>query len=97
MNQVGTTTDNRPVVAGVFTLVGTHGIPLDIVLTELEKAGLVVSWPDYVKGALADGHKPSNLRSRIREAVEDVYGEEHAREVDARLELLPGMARIVAG
>jgi hypothetical protein len=32
MNQVGITTDGRPVVSGVFPLVGTRGLPLEIIL-----------------------------------------------------------------
>jgi hypothetical protein len=32
MNQVGITTDGRPVVSGFFPLFGTRGLPLDIIL-----------------------------------------------------------------
>lgn len=88
MNQVGTTTDGRPVVAGVFPLFGTHGVPLDIILAELTRDGLVVSWPDYVALALADGHRPARIKSRVLEAVEDVLGADHARAVGVRLDRL---------
>lgn len=88
MHQSGITTDDRPVLAGVFPLFGTHGLPLDIILAELNARGLVVDWPDYVAGALSDGHKPPRIRSRIVEAVEDVMGTEVSREVGKRLDLL---------
>jgi hypothetical protein len=32
MNQVGITTDGRPIVSGFFPLVGTRGLPLEIIL-----------------------------------------------------------------
>jgi hypothetical protein len=86
MNQVGITTDGRPLVAGVFPLLGTHGVRLEVIIAELARAALVVSWPDHVADARADGHKPARVKTRVLEAVEDVHGADSAREVGARLE-----------
>ena len=42
MNQVGITTDGRPVVSGVFPLFGTRGLPLEIILA-VERRHLTVA------------------------------------------------------
>ena len=86
MHQTATTTDNYPVLAGVFPLVGTHGVPLEIVLDFFQRRGMVMDWPDYIAGALADGHKPRTIKARILAAVGDVYGPDHRKAVAERLE-----------
>lgn len=92
MRQSGITTDDRPVVADVFPLVGTRGVPLDIVLGELARAGFVVDWPDFVSQALADGANPQRLKAKILDAVTDIHGAEHAERVGVRLDLILGGA-----
>ena len=88
MRQSGITTDDRPVVADVFPLVGTRGVPLDIVLGELLKAGFVVDWQDFVRQALADGANPERLRTKILDAVSDIHGVDYTEQVGVRLEKL---------
>ena len=71
IRQTGITTDNRIVLGGVFPLVGTHGIPLEIVLAYFKERGRVVDWPEYIGGALKDGHKPrGTIKSRIAQPWE---------------------------
>jgi hypothetical protein len=48
MQESGMMTDNRPVLAGSFPLVGTHGVPLEVVLAFFQQRGLVMDWPDYI-------------------------------------------------
>lgn len=38
MHQTGETTDGKVVVSGVFTLMSTHGLPLEFILEELKRA-----------------------------------------------------------
>lgn len=75
IRQSGITTEGLPVLANVFSLVGTHGIPLEIILYKFQQEGIVVDWEDYIKGALKDGHNPKTIKARILAAVGDVYGE----------------------
>ena len=48
MEQSGETTDGRPVYAKVFPLVGTHGVPLEVILHRFKDSGHIMDWPDYV-------------------------------------------------
>lgn len=88
MKQSGETTEGRPVYAEVFPLVGTHGIPLELILHQFKDNGIVMDWPDYVAGAMKDGHKPRTIKARILSAVGDVYGPEHRDQVGVRLNRL---------
>lgn len=88
MQQSGITEDGIPVYSGVFSLVGTHGLPLELILDRFKQEGRVVDWPDYVAMALKDGHKPVTIKARILAAVGDVYGPAHRDEVERRLETL---------
>lgn len=85
MKQSGITTDGKPVFAGVFPLMGTHGVPLEIILHNFMDTNRVVDWPDYIKSALKDGHKPRTIKARILAAVGDVYGSAYKKEIEARL------------
>lgn len=88
MQQSGLTIEGLPVYSGVFPLVGTHGVPLEIVLDHFRQTGRVVDWPDYIDGAMKDGHKPRTIKSRILTAVGDVYGSVHRCQFEERLSRL---------
>ncbi|WP_337187575.1 hypothetical protein [Phenylobacterium sp.] len=81
------TTDGRPVMAGTFALVGTHGLPLELILDFFARRNWVIDWIDYIRAALADGHKPATIKARILAAVGDVHGSAYAREVQKRLDV----------
>lgn len=61
-------------MAGVFSFVGTHGIPLEVVLEMMKSKGLVVSWPDYVERAMEQGAKMRTVRAKVMVSVGEVYG-----------------------
>ena len=84
------TTDGREVCGGLFKYVGTHGLPLEMILQEIERAGAVMDWVNYITDALRDGHKIETIRARISEATADIYGPFHRDEVLKRIELLVG-------
>lgn len=77
--QIGITTDGRPVVRHVFALIGTHGIPLEMVLELMKAKGLVVSWPYYVQDSLADGAKMRTIEARVFSAISEVHGPVYAK------------------
>ena len=85
MAKIGVTTEGLSVQANIFPLVGTHGVPLEYVLHHFKDNGMVMDWPDYIKGALKDGHKPRTIKARILAAVGDVYGPEYRKQVEIRL------------
>lgn len=74
------------VVGGAFSAVGTHGLPLEVVLMFFKDNNWVVDWVDYVNGALKDGHNLSTVRSRIFSAVGDVYGPKYRDAVIERFD-----------
>lgn len=85
MYQSGKTIDGNPVFAGVFRFIGTHGLPLEIVLSEFQKKGWVIEWTDYISDALKDGANFKNIKARISVAVGDVYGTKYREQVQLRM------------
>jgi hypothetical protein len=73
---------------GAFRFIGTHGLPLELVLSFLKDHGQVIAWDDFVKDALKDCWKPRTIRARIAAAVGDVYGPEYVKEWLPRMDLL---------
>lgn len=65
MNQSGITIDGKPVLSGVFDLVGTVGLPLDIVICELIDRGAVIDMMDFIRDARRDGWKNRTIISRF--------------------------------
>lgn len=87
MNMSGTTEHtNYPVMSGVFTLVGTHGTPLEAVLDYFKERNMVVDWLDYVQFALKDGANIGTIKARISSSVGECYGPKYKKEVMDRLE-----------
>ena len=67
-----------------FKLVGTHGIPLEMVLEHFKANDIVISWPHYVAHATKDGAKMKSIRAKVMAAVGEVYGPVHLRGFAAR-------------
>jgi len=88
MNQSGITIEGNTVFAGVFKFVGTHGLPLEVILHKFKENNHVVDWCDYILMALKDGHNPKTIKSNIIAAVGDVYGPRYCEEITTRLNKL---------
>lgn len=86
MKQSGVTPEGHKVISGVFSLVGTHGLPLELILEDFKEKNRVVDWIDYIRSALKDGGKISNIKARIIAAVGDVYGADYRQEIEKRLD-----------
>ncbi len=71
-------------MSGVFSFVGTHGIPLEVVLEMMKSKGWVVSWPDYVRESMRQGSKMRTVRSRVMSSVGEVYGPFYLRGFETR-------------
>ena len=78
ITQVGVTTDNRPVVAGVMRFRETYGLPLGVIFDVLERRGFVVSWLHLLDEAHKIGVNESKFGAELRTAIIDVYGKEYA-------------------
>jgi len=86
LNIAGKTTDGKDVTSGNFSLVGSHGLPLELVLMFMKEKELVIDWLDYINGALKDGANIETVKARISSAVADVYGPKYRDEVMKRIE-----------
>ena len=58
----------------MFQLFDSLGIPLDMLLSTLDGHRFVVDWPVFLEDALDHGWREKTLRSRLTEAISDVYG-----------------------
>ena len=74
LKQTGVCPDGTPVMAGVFVLVDTHGVPLTTAVELLQGKGVMPDWLDFYQSALRVGWKPVGILSKMDEAVLDVYG-----------------------
>jgi hypothetical protein len=84
MKIIGITTDDKPVVAGVYKMCGTHGLPLEIVLDYFRTHVLIISWSDFIIDALNEGTSSRTIRAKILSAMADIYGPKYTSEFDAR-------------
>ena len=55
-------------------MVDTHGVPLPIVLSQLEDSKMIPCWITFYEKAVAAGWKPQGVISKLESAVGDVYG-----------------------
>lgn len=82
---VGESTDGIVIVKGVYPLVDTHGIPLEVVLDYLKSHGMMPDWLDYYEASVEAGTKPERAIVRLSTAVGDVYGPTFRVEWESRL------------
>lgn len=84
----GKTTEDAPVMKGLFRYHADLGLPLEDLLDMVNAKGWIVDWPDFVAGAKQDGWKDRTIVSKIVSACNEVYGKEHVGEVEKRLLVL---------
>ena len=71
---------------GLFKLVDTHGIPLDLVIEQFGKSNMVIDWIDFLESANKCGWKSSTTLNKIEAALCDIKGEEYSKCVITRLQ-----------
>ena len=76
----------QPVLAGIYRLHETHGIPLEIILAYLAEHKIIPSFLDYYWEAEAAGMKHSRILAKLKEAMLDTYSPDYITEVINRLE-----------
>lgn len=84
--QVGETTDNKKVVAGVWKTFETHGLPLDIIFTLCIRKNYVPDWVALYKEMKASGMQHDRALSKLEEAICDSYGKEFSDKITSTLE-----------
>ena len=82
---MGRTEDGKPVVSGMFKMVDTHGIPLEVVISHLNDNGLMPSWTHFYDRAVKAGWKPDGVIQKLTVAVGDIYGPEFREEWEERM------------
>lgn len=86
--QVGITTDNKPVLSGIYKFYETHGIPLDVIFICFMENNWVPSWIDLYKDCKLAGIKHERIIAKLSEAIQDSFGEGWAQQVISKLNLL---------
>lgn len=85
LTEVGHTRNGQIVVAGVYAFYETHGLPLDVIIENLQARNSLVDWKDFWISATTAGVKPRRLSMMIEMACSDVLGAEYAQAVMQKL------------
>ena len=65
-NIVGKTVEGKFVFGGVFKLVDTYGLLLDMILEEFKQKGCVISWKDFYQDAKKAGWRKDIIIKKVR-------------------------------
>jgi len=90
LHQTGITTEDKKVVAGIYSFYETYGLPLNIVLMCFQTKDWVPDWIDLYLSATKAGMKHTRILSMLEEAISDSFGKEWTTEVISRLDHLYG-------
>ena len=85
INIVGKTTDGKIVLKNAFVYMSTVGLPMDILLIELDKRNFIIDWIDFCKCALLDGWKRKTIYNKIKTGSEEAYTKEYSDELLSRI------------
>ena len=86
-DEVVITEDHTRVVSGVFRVYETLGIPLEIILDELNKNNLQISWMDFIQESMNAGRKKEKVLATCKSAICEVYGHEYYEQWSHRLKV----------
>lgn len=84
---VGNTESGTRVVNGsrIFKLVESVGLPLDIILLELEKENIIIDWIQFYETGLKSNWTSKKIFEKIEVALIDVGNKGRALEILKRL------------
>jgi hypothetical protein len=82
---VGKTEDGRVVVRGLFEFYDTYGVPLDMAVNQVNRAGFVPDWVCLYERCLRAGWKPSSTWEKLSSLVGDVFGPEYRVQWELRM------------
>lgn len=81
---VGFTTDSQPVMS-FYQITNTYGLPLEVVLDEFKKEGIVPDWTGFFREAVELGRNPDRVQLEMEMAVREVYGLEYFKNFKYKL------------
>lgn len=84
---VGTTEDGKKVVAGLYRVYESHGLPFVVIFGAMERLNAVPDWCALVREALSAGVKLDRIVGKIADPVSDVWGPEFRDHVTTTLGL----------
>ena len=84
----GTSTDGRPVVAGLFSVVNSEGVGLDVLLELFHDRRWIVDWLDFLRHARDFGWNLRTAAGKIHAAIEQVEGPQVAAAWLARADTI---------
>jgi hypothetical protein len=80
------TTDGKQVIGGVFPLVSSEGIPLEVLVQQIHHNGRVIDWYGFWNDSLKAGWNPHSTRTKILTSIGETLGpkirEEHRKILD---------------
>lgn len=86
--KVGTTTDGRTVVAGVYEFHETYGMPLEFLFFWLSENNMIPDWLDFYRWAINNNMRHKRILIKLKDPIEDAYGVDFAAEVFSTLNKL---------
>jgi alanyl-tRNA synthetase len=81
MKQVARELEQSDLMRGVYRIVDSNGMPLELALQFIQSTGMMVDWVDFVSDAIRDGQEPEAVKVRILKAVRVVYGQRIERRM----------------
>lgn len=88
LRRAGTTSDGRPVIAGLFSVVNSEGVGLDVLLELFHDRRWLVDWLDFFQHARDFGWNLRTAVGKVHAAVEQVEGPHVAAAWLARAEAM---------
>lgn len=76
--QAGTTEDGKIVLRGVYEFHETYGMPLPALFSHLADNNMVPDWVDFYEWAEKNGMDHYRIISKIRDPIEDAWGQDFA-------------------
>ena len=82
------TTDGKRVIGGIFPLVNSEGIILEIIVSQLRQDNSVVDWFGFWKEAMKFGWNPGSTKTKILCCIGEEFGPQVRESLQPTLELL---------
>lgn len=81
----GQTEDGRLVLGNVFIQCESRGLPLEIMIDELEKQNCLIDWIDFYESSLEACWQPETTLKKIEIALNETIGKKCSEQVILRL------------
>ena len=85
------TPEGKQVIGGLFPLVSSEGILLEVIVQELDSKNYVVDWFDFWTSSVKSGWNPRSTRTKILCCIGEQFGpkvrEQHEKILDFLYEL----------